>query len=163
MLINEDYLLECKGSGQPKMNFDHFPLPFWRQLHLKPFAFNNSADSLPNIWGFCSDILNHTILSSSSQLISFSIDKDGQALFFAAVYGCTSYILRRRLWSELALLQQNYHGHCCFVCDFNAIIGAHEKKRGNLPSSLSCEELQNLDRHMHLDSSANSRGIFYLV
>lgn len=56
------------------MNFDQFPPFFWKQLHLKPFAFNHRAYFLPNLWGIYSESLNPTIISSS-QLVSFSIDK----------------------------------------------------------------------------------------
>lgn len=87
------------------MNYDQFPPLFWKHLHLKPFAFNDRLDLLSNVWGICPEELNPTIISTTSQHISFSIDKDGQTLFFAAIYASTSYSLRRHLRSDLALLQ----------------------------------------------------------
>lgn len=60
-------------------------------------------------------------------------------LYIATIYACTTYILRRNLWLELTLLQQTHIGPWCFIGDFNAVLGSHEK-RGNLPVKLSCDE-----------------------
>lgn len=43
---------------------------------------------------------------------------------------------------ELASLQQANLGPWCFIGDFNAILGAHEKRGGRLPPIASCEEFR---------------------
>lgn len=46
------------------------------------------------------------------------------------------------MWLELTNLQQSYPGPWCYMGDFNAIFGSHEKIGGCLPSQISCEGLR---------------------
>lgn len=47
----------------------------------------------------------------------------------------------RLLCVDLCTLQHNNVGHWCFIGDFNAVLGAHEKRGGNLPLQVSYDDL----------------------
>lgn len=116
---------------------------YWKNLRLKFFAANNRGSLKPNLWAFCEESLNPMVLSSSFQHVSISVYADGIDLFFSAIYACTTYVLRRQLWVELANLQQNNVGLWCFLGDFNAVMGAHEKRGGRLPLPISYSEFRS--------------------
>lgn len=82
------------------------------------------------------------MIASSQQHASFTMVLNKQQMNVSAVYASTSYIERKKLWLELATLQQSHLGPWCFIGDFNAILGAHDKRRGRLPLAAACEEFQ---------------------
>lgn len=111
-------------------------------MHLKLFVVNNRNGLPPNLWGLCLESIDPVILAAAYQHVSFSLTWNNTVLFISAVYASTSHINRRILWSELACLQQNNPGAWCFLGDFNAILGATEKRGGNIPLAASCDEFR---------------------
>lgn len=80
----------------------------------------------------------------------------GTSLFIAGIYASTSYLLRRHLWADLTRLQNSYRGPWIFLGDFNAVLGAHEKRGRRLPPSLSCNDFiswTNANMLLHLNTS----------
>ena len=57
----------------------------------------------------------------------------GTKTYIAGVYASTSYILRSPLWADLTMLQNTFVAPWIFVGDFNAVLGAHEKRGRRLP------------------------------
>lgn len=121
---------------------DRIPRGFWQCLKLKVFAVNDKMNLAPNIWGLCSDSISPSVLSVSNQHISLSLLINSDIIFVYGIYASTSYLNRRALWSNLAFLQQNNIGPWCFLGDFIAILGSHEKRGGNPPMAVSCNELK---------------------
>lgn len=128
--------------SKPKIGLDNFPVNFLKRLNLRVFAINNRDTLTSNIWGICASNLNPSVLAASHQNISLSLVHNSQRVFISAIYASTSHIDRRSLWMELASLQQTNQGAWCCIGDFNAILGAHEKRGGRLPSIASCEEFK---------------------
>jgi hypothetical protein len=60
--------------------------------------------------------------------------------YVAAVYASTAYLQRRYLWYDLSHLQNLYVSPWIFVGDFNAVLGAHEKRGRRPPPRISCED-----------------------
>jgi hypothetical protein len=144
--------------SKPNISFTNFPTQFWRQLGLKSFCFNLRSTNIPNLWGFCNENIDPIILSISDQHVSFSLMIDHKMCHVSAVYGSTSHVGRRKLWMELNSLQQRYNGPWCFIGDFNAILGAHEKAGRHLPNKTSCDEFRgwsDLNNLIHLDIIGN--------
>lgn len=127
--------------SEPKIGLDQFPTNYWKRLNLKVFTVNERHPLIPNIWGMRSSNMSPSILECSQQHISFSLVINSR-VFVSAVYASTSHIDRRSLWLELASLQQSHRGPWCFIEDFIAVFGAHEKIGGRLPSTISCEEFR---------------------
>ena len=73
-------------------------------------------------------------------MVSFSVTVNTQVCYFAAVYGAVNYVIRRTLWAHLIRLQEAFPSPWQFLGDFNAILGAHEKKGGCLPIAQSCQD-----------------------
>ncbi|KAL2322620.1 hypothetical protein Fmac_026999 [Flemingia macrophylla] len=80
------------------------------------------------------------VLFEEDQFVIISVQVQGSNLYIAFVYASTSYLTRRSLWSRLHIIVDSLPGAWLFVGDFNAVMGAHEKKGGNLPSDTSCSE-----------------------
>ena len=61
----------------------------------------------------------------------------------ATVYATTYHMRRRQLWADLTHHQWCFQGPCLIIGDFNAILGAHEKRDSRSPLPLSCEDFLN--------------------
>lgn len=57
------------------------------------------------------------------------------------VHAHAHYIQRRRLWSDIIPFASP---PLLVIGDFNAVLGAHERRSTVLPSRISCEEFRNL-------------------
>lgn len=86
--------------------------------------------------------MDPVVVSASAQQISFSVMWENQVIYIAAIYASTSHVIRRELWLELASLQENFPGPWCFIGDYNAVIGVHEKRGGGNPLQVSCDEFK---------------------
>lgn len=127
---------------EPWIFIDQSPSSFWRNLNLKPFVVNDRNGLKPNIWGFCVVHFDHVVISNSAQQVSLSVLHDSQVQYLSAVYASTDHSIRRQLWFELATLQDNFPGPQLFIGDFNSVLGAHEKRDGNLLAKISCDEFK---------------------
>ncbi|KAK2424264.1 hypothetical protein QL285_034644 [Trifolium repens] len=125
------------------MSFDDFPSRWLVNLNLKLFAVNIRTNLLPNLWCFCNISLNPTVLAFDEQQVSFTICDNDKTLAISAVYASTNYRTRRKLWSVLNSLQDQYALPWCFVGDFNVILGAHEHRGSSSPARLPIEEFQS--------------------
>lgn len=114
--------------SEPWIDQSQILVAFWKGLHLKPFVVNNRTQLLPNIWGFCEESIFPTVISVSSQFVAFSVIWEDDTIYTAAIYASTSYIVRRKVLLNLAKLQEDYQGPWCFIGDYNAILGSHEKR-----------------------------------
>jgi hypothetical protein len=65
---------------------------------------------------------------------------NNKKVYIMGIYASINYLHRRQLWSNLTALQQSYLVPWIFVGDFNAVLGAHEKRGTRLPASTSCNE-----------------------
>jgi hypothetical protein len=61
-------------------------------------------------------------------------------VYVAAIYANNSYLARRRLWADLTRLHSQFIGPWLFLGDFNAVLGAHEKRGKRLPPKNSCDD-----------------------
>lgn len=101
-----------------------------------------------------------SVISNSSQQVSFSIQWENQTLFLSAIYAATTYSSRRQLWNELIQLQTSHIGPWCFLGDFNAILGAHEHRGRCLPSQLSCDEFKSWSDSFNLTHLPTSGALY---
>jgi len=58
---------------------------------------NKRENLLSNLWCFCSNTLNPTILSENDQDISFTMTNNNLTFGVVAIYASTCYIRRRHL------------------------------------------------------------------
>lgn len=116
---------------------------FWRSLNLFPIATNDRGSSRPNLWLLCDPNVSPQVISATAQQLTVTCVLDSVLCVFSWVYAKTTYIERRQLWIDLATIKSS-HGHYPWVAvgDFNCVLGAHEKRGGCLPNSLSCSEFQ---------------------
>jgi hypothetical protein len=98
---------------------------------------------LPNLWALWGNDVTATVIFVSDQCITLEVSCFQSTVYIAVVYASTYYIGHRNLWADLTHLQGCFQGPWLFIDDFNAILGAHEKRGRRPPPSLSCEEFLN--------------------
>ena len=81
-------------------------------------------------------------------------------VYIAAIYASNSYLTRRQLWADLTHLQGCFQGPWLFIGDFNAVLGAHEKRGRRPPPTLSCEDFLNLSNANILNHLPSSGSFF---
>lgn len=81
-----------------------------------------------------------SVISNSTQQVSFSVPIETQVIYICVVYASTSYLLRRRLWNDINELQNTYPGPWCLIGDFNAVLGSHEVRGSAFPSRQSYDD-----------------------
>ncbi|KAK9934990.1 hypothetical protein M0R45_022108 [Rubus argutus] len=118
---------------------------FWRSLGMRLVGTNDRALALPNLWIFCKLSLAPwvRVLASSDQQVSLQVMFDSVNCFLTVVYASTSVAGRRCLWEDITEFKGHFvTGPWLVVGDFNAVLGAHEKKGGAPVCRHSCEEFQ---------------------
>lgn len=78
--------------------------------------------------------------------------------FFTLVYVATTYIKRRDLWADFESIHSSVDGSWIVIGDFNAVIGAHEKRGGRLPCRTSCDEFKSMTdacEFTHIDTKGS--------
>jgi hypothetical protein len=147
-LALKNYCLSHKPDvvflAEPMIAFDQVPNWYWNSIKINKYCVNNRAQHIPNLWGLWSTEVALVPFFVSSQCIAFEYSYNNAKVYVAAVYAHTSYLIRRQLWADLTLLQSQYVGPWLFVGDFNAILGAHEKRGKRLPSKISCGRMQTI-------------------
>lgn len=123
--------------------------PFWLSLNLTLVAVNDRGSSLPNIWVLCNNSLDPTVICNSTQPVSIKIGIDNVTCCLSFVYASTNPYTRRQLWQNLSALSLN-GGPWMVIGDFNAVIGAHEKKGGCPPLQLACREFKQMSDSCNL-------------
>lgn len=111
---------------------------------------------IPNLWAVWGSDCTFTVVFASSQCLVLEHICRGTKVYIAGVYASTSYILRRQLWADLSSLQYTYRAPWIFLGDFNAVLGAHEKRGRLLPPSISCTNFlswSNANLLLHLNTN----------
>ncbi|XP_062011846.1 uncharacterized protein LOC133728442 [Rosa rugosa] len=127
------------------------PDSFWRSIGMHLVGVNDRGQLFPNIWVFHStNISSPTMISSSSQhrFVQFFVGGIAHGLVF--VYAATTSVAHRPLWSEIEQINTSFSGPLLLVGDFNAILGAHEKTGGRMPTRVSCDDFQHMVDVCHL-------------
>ena len=137
--------------SEPMTSLTRVPDSFWRSIGMQLVDVNDRGQLFPNIWVFHStNISSPTMISSSSQhmFVQFSVGGIAHGLIF--VYAATTSVARRPLWSAIEQIKTSFSGPLLLVGDFNAILGAHEKTGGRLPTRVSCDDFQHMVDVCHL-------------
>ena len=124
------------GIAEPMIHIDSIPSIFWRQLGLN-FISCNVASS-PSLWVFAASHLTHSVKFCSNQQITILCSSHIDS-WITLVYGSTSGISRRLLWSELHFIHSQCSINWFLIGDFNACLGSHEKF-GRAPPIVSCRD-----------------------
>ncbi|KAK9949956.1 hypothetical protein M0R45_005463 [Rubus argutus] len=131
--------------AEPFVALDSIPVSFWHSLGMRVVCTNDRGSLLPNLWVFCklSLIPWIRVLFTSDQQISLQVMFDGVNCFLSAVYARTIMAGRRKLWEDITDVKGRFvTGPWLVFGDFNAVLGAHEKKGGASICRRSCEEFQ---------------------
>ncbi|KAL6194794.1 hypothetical protein ACLB2K_035870 [Fragaria x ananassa] len=131
--------------AEPFVSLDSINISFWRSLGMRPVCTNDRGSSLPNLWVLCKTSLIPwvRILFISDQQVSFQVKFDLVNCFLTAVYARTTIVGRHKLWEDIADVKGQFvSGPWIVFGDFNAVLGAHEKKGGSFVCRRSCEEFQ---------------------
>ena len=128
---------------EPMVQVDKIPPQFWYSIGMQLFATNDKNGSTPTIWILHSiNSPSLTLISSSTQHITFTFPSTKGLLLCSVVYASNNYINRRNLWVDLATISANHPLPWSIFGDFNCVLGAHEKRGGCLPNARSCEDFQ---------------------
>lgn len=131
--------------SEPFVSLDSIPSQFWTSMNLVAVCTNDRGAALPNLWVFCKLSLLHSVavISRTDQQVSIGVVLDSVHCVLTSVYARTSMEGRRQLWIDIASIKENFvSGPWLVFGDFNAILGAHEKKGGAPVCRRSCEEFQ---------------------
>jgi len=142
--------------AEPMVEYDSVPAWFWRNIHVSNYCLNNRAPLIPNLWAAWGSDCVYTVIFVSSQCLVLEYICRDTKLYIAGIYASTSYLQRRTLWADLTRLQNSLMGPWIFMGDFNAILGAHEKRGRRLPPSLSCNDFTswtNANLLLHLNTN----------
>ena len=146
--------------AEPMVVYDSIPSWFWNNLHVTNYCVNKREPLIPNLWAVWGADVAFTVTFASSQCLVLEHVCNGSTVYIAGIYASTSYILRRQLWADLTRLQNTLVAPWLFVGDFNAVLGAHDKRGRRLPPSLSCTDFltwTNANLLMHM----NTNGVQY--
>ncbi|KEH17749.1 endonuclease/exonuclease/phosphatase family protein [Medicago truncatula] len=128
---------------------------YWRSIGVANFCVNNRGSALPNLWALWGNTISPSVIFVSSQCIILELSIDNNNVYVAAVYASTNYLTRRDLWADLTLEIGRHTGPWLFLGNFNAILGAHEKRGRRPPPPLSCMDFlhwSNANLLSHLPS-----------
>jgi hypothetical protein len=129
--------------AEPMINFHQVPAWYWPSIGVSKYCINNRGSLLPNLWALWGNDLLATVIFVSDQCIALKISRFQSTVYIAGIYASNYYLKRRQLWADLTHLQGCFQGPWLFIGDFNAILGAHEKRGKRPPPNLSCEDFLN--------------------
>ena len=95
--------------------------------------------SVPNLWCLSVPNLVQNFLVND-QFISVTCRLEDKSFSFAGVYGATTYLSRRFLWSDLSF----FTGPWCILRDFNVVLSADDYKGRLALNQVSCNEFLDL-------------------
>ena len=126
--------------AEPMVNFAQIPAWSWPTIGVTKYCVNNRGSLLPNIWALCGNDLLAIFFFVSDQCITLEISCYQSTVYIVVVYANNYYLRRRQLWADLTHLQGYFQGPWIFIGDFNAVLGAHEKRGRRPPPNLSCAD-----------------------
>ncbi|RHN76470.1 putative endonuclease/exonuclease/phosphatase [Medicago truncatula] len=142
--------------AEPMISFSHVPSWYWHGIGVNKCCLNNRGPRLPNLWALWNDEVPVVVIFNSDQCIALEVTWQNSSVFIAVIYANTSYLYRRLLWADLTHLQGCFLGPWLFIGDFNAVMGAHEKRGRWPPTTASCSDFgswSNANLLTHLPSS----------
>jgi len=131
------------------------PRWFWSNIRITKHYSNNSGSLLPNLWAFWGADCDFVVRYDYSLCLVLEYVCNVRKIYIAGIHASTNYLHRRQLWVELLGLQKIYVAPWIFVGDFNAILGAQEKRGRRLSPSISCNDFlgwTNANLLLHLDT-----------
>ncbi|XP_040369487.1 uncharacterized protein LOC121051324 [Rosa chinensis] len=131
--------------AEPFVALNSIPSSFWRGFGLATICTNDRGGSRPNLWlfGKISLVPMVRVLLVTDQQVTLQVMHDSVNCIITAVYARTTMAERGRLWTDLAEVKGRFvSGPWLVFGDFNAVLGAHEKKGGAPVCRRSCEEFQ---------------------
>jgi len=141
--------------AEPMIEVSQIPAWYWQSIGVLKFCVNDRHSLLPNLWALWGRDISPSIIFVSSQCIVLEILFQQTTIYVAGIYASTSYLSRCHLWADLTRVIGMYHGLWLFLGDFNAVLGAHEKRGRRPPPSLSCMDFlhwSNANLLSHLPS-----------
>ncbi|XP_057790850.1 uncharacterized protein LOC131007957 [Salvia miltiorrhiza] len=133
------------GIIEPKTNFLHIPASFWKSINLTPFHQNDRTPHASNIWILIATGVTCSLIMSTEQMVIVDILFSSYSFRVAIVHGSCNYITRRILWDDISSCMVP---QMVILGDFNAVLGAHERRGRRLPSRISSRDFQAfIDRH----------------
>ena len=138
------------------ITFSHVPSWYWHSIGVSKSCLNDRGPLLPNLWALWGDGVHTIVIFGSNQCIALEVTWQQSTVYIAAVYTCTSYLNCRQLWADLTHLQGCFQGPWWFIGDFNAVMGAHEKRGRWPPFTVSCLDFgswSNANLLTHLPTS----------
>jgi hypothetical protein len=104
----------------------------------------NERDHLfPNIWCFCKNNINPTLIDIDDQQIALSINENDTTFCLSFIYASTYHLRRRPLWQKLTNLLQLHRHPWCFLGDFNTILEAQEHSGFAVPARQPIVDFQD--------------------
>jgi len=155
--LNSAHFPSLVFLAEPMVTLGSVPGWFWESIRITKYYANNRGSLLPNLWALWGLDTDFVVRYDSSQCLVLEYVCNDRQIYIAGIYASTNYLLRRQLWAELTGLQNFYVAPWIFVGDFNAILGAHERRGRRLPSSISCNDFHgwtNVNLLLHLDTVA---------
>lgn len=128
------------GIFEPRTSFELVPCRFWTSLNLVLCCLNDRPGRSSNIWLFVNPAAVCHILLVSDQCIVINFAMGNFETVIAVVHGAASYVLRRNLWERLSSFRSD---RLLFLGDFNAILGAHERRGGLAPQRIACDDFRS--------------------
>ncbi|XP_057774874.1 uncharacterized protein LOC130993854 [Salvia miltiorrhiza] len=133
------------GILEPKSRFSGISSSFWRSLHLVPVHQNTRDRRRSNIWVFADPSLVPTVVFSSAQVVVIRCSLLGTLCTLAFTHAFCNYVERRQLWLDMIPF---IGGPSLIIGDFNAVLGAHERRGRRVPASTPCDEFRAfIDAH----------------
>jgi len=148
--------------AEPMIEVSQIPAWYWQSIGVLKLCVNDRHSLLPNLWAMWGRDINPSIIFVSSQCIVLEISFQQTTAYVAGIYTSTSYLSRRHLWVDLTRVIGMHHGLWLFYGNFNAVLGAHEKRGRWPPPSLSCTDFLHWS-NVNLLSHLPSFGSFFTL
>ncbi|XP_042495070.1 uncharacterized protein LOC122074306 [Macadamia integrifolia] len=124
-----DYSPDVVCIAEPMVDSFSFPDRFFNRLgFMSEFIHNSRLDKVPNLWVVWKNSLARpVVVQSSEQMISVSMQWNGQQVVVSVIHASCFRAERRNLWVEMGIVAALF---CPWVVlgDFNATLYSHEKR-----------------------------------
>ncbi|XP_042492960.1 uncharacterized protein LOC122072648 [Macadamia integrifolia] len=118
-----------KKGGEPMVDSVSFPACFFNRLGFMTEIIHNSRlDNVPNLWVVWKNSLARpVVVQSSEQMISVSMQWNGQQVVVSVIHASCFRAERRNLWVEMGIVAALSLPWVA-LGDFNATLYSHEKR-----------------------------------